>query len=149
MISIGLVIRVKEMRELTILIIVALIAIAITGFSYWLVNLNPVYHIEEFDMDVYVGRITGFNVDTDAIHFGIVPPTGVSERKIKLKSGPFRSLVTIESYGDIAEWVGVSDNNFIMEPGGNKSITVHVIVPSDAAVPGYEDGKLRIVFKKI
>ena len=139
----------KKCRELRILIVVALITIAITSLSYSLVNLNPIYHIEEFDMDVYVEDRAGFNVDRDAIHFGIMPPTGVGERRIDLVSGPYRTRVTAESYGDIAKWVHVSKNNVVMEPNESTPILVRVMVPEDAKIPDYKDGKLRILFKRI
>ena len=137
------------MKGLYILIVVALITITVTAVSFWLININPVYHIEEFVMDIYIDNVPGLNVDTDVIHFGKLPPTGSVGRRIDLISGPYRTRVTIESHGDIAEWVYVSKNNFIMDPEEETSFMINADVPENATVPDYKDGMLRIIFKRI
>ena len=136
------------MKNLLVLLLVAMIAVTIICVSYWIVVIGSAYEVIEMDMDVYVQEKGGFNVDTDAVHFGIVYPGGVSERQIKLTVGPFKSLVTIEARGDIAEWVSASEKNIMLDPGEVKTIKVYASIPEDATVPDFKTGKLLISFKK-
>jgi len=138
--------RKKRLKLWEIFVLVALISIAMTSVAYWLVNRQAAYDSKVFDMDVYIENRAGFNVDTDAIHFGVVPPNATSERKIILHVADFRTNVVIGVSGDLAGWVVVSDNNFIMEPNESRTITVSLFVPGDAKVPDFKRGRLQVLF---
>ena len=141
--------RFKVSRKLKIFILAVLISISVTYSVYWYVYMLPIYDVKEFDMDVYIGNTAGFNIDTDAVHFGIVPPGSGGERKIILKAGPLKTMVKIEAYGEIAGWIQASDNYFILEPNEGRDVTVFVAVPQNAKVPDYKKGKLRILFIRL
>ena len=141
--------KITEAKNLRILVPVALFTISILCISYWFILTDPTYDVKEFGMDVYVGTASGFNIDTDAVHFGIVPPGAVSERQILLRAGPFRSLIKIEAHGDIAQWVHVSENNFILEANESRLIFIYATVPEGAKIPDYKKGNLRIRFIKV
>ena len=116
---------------------------------YWLLEMTQIYDVKELEMEVYVDRIVGVNVDTDKIYFGTVAPGGSSTRAVTMTAGPYRSLVTIQYTGDISEWVSVSDNNFVVEANQSMRVDVQVKIPENTDVPGYRKGVLRIVFRRI
>lgn len=136
-------------KTIAILIPVALATFLLTSFAYWIVNIEPVYLVKEMKMDIYIQQITGINVDTDAIHFGILPPGSGGMRTMIVETGEFRSLITLQHSGDISEWIHVTKNNFILEPYQNTTVDVYLTIPNDEEVPGYRDGIMRIIFKKI
>lgn len=117
--------------------------------AYWFIDTATVYDVKELEMNVYVGRIVGMNVDTDKIYFGTIAPGGGSFRSMTVTAGPYRSLVSIQSTGDISEWVYVSDNNFVIEANESMKVEVSVRIPENEEIPGYRDGVMRIVFRMV
>jgi hypothetical protein len=133
---------------LLVLSMAAICTSAAAFAAYYVLFQTPIYKVIEFPMEVYVDSTVGVNVDTDAVHFGIVPPGSSSGRRMTVTAGGFRTLVTFESSGDIAEWVTVSENGFLLEPGGNRTVMIDVAIPDDVVPLAYRSGTLRIVFRK-
>jgi hypothetical protein len=130
------------------LVFSAVAGVLIALFFYWYMNVLPVYDTVEMGMEVYVDTgVSGFSLDTDAIRFGILPPGGNAVRDMVVTSGPYKSLVTIEYLGSIAEWVSVSENNFVLEPLENRTVGVSLTVPPDNPEKDFRNGTLRIVFR--
>lgn len=132
----------------SVLIIAAAYTSASTFAVYLLLVQVPIYDVIEFPMEVYVDRVVGVNAETDAVHFGIVPPGSSSERKMTVTAGDSRTLVTFESSGDIADWVTVSENNLLLESGRNATVMIGVKIPEDVIPLAYRNGTLRIVFRR-
>jgi hypothetical protein len=127
------------------------ISLALSVFVFALVFLftdQTIYDVHELDMDVYIGNELGFNVDTDAVHFGVTQPGSVGMRPIKVTAGEFLSLVSIEASGEMSGWITISENDFILQPYENRSVQVYLQVPEDAEMGGYFKGTLRVVFRK-
>jgi hypothetical protein len=100
------------------------------------------------DMMVKVNDHFGLNADGDAIKFGMVMPGTSSERSITANNSAVHPLkVVILKSGYIADWVRVSENNFILEGGEDKGIVFEVFAPEDAAFGNYS-GKAKIIFKR-
>ncbi|MFH0956898.1 MAG: hypothetical protein V1813_03475 [Candidatus Aenigmatarchaeota archaeon] len=133
---------------LLVLAMAAMCTSAAAFAAYYVLFQVHVYEVIEFPMEVYVDNIAGFNVETDIVNFGIVPPGGSSGRKMTVTAGDFRTLVTLESSGDIAEWVTVSKNNILLESGANATVMIDVTIPDDVVPLAYRSGTLRIVFRK-
>jgi hypothetical protein len=136
-----------ETRKALLLLLVAGFGVALLSSAIFLLcDSLTIYRIMDISMDVYVDPTPGFNTDNDSIHFGKLPPDMQSQRKITVTGDDTRTLVTFNSYGDIAKWVYVSDNDFILEPHTNRTVSVFVSVPKDAEMPSFHNGTLRIVF---
>ena len=127
----------------------AAVSIALTVAIYWAVNVYSVYLVQEFGADIYVNNIVGLNVDVDAIHFGIVAPGSEGLRKMTINTSEYRTLISVESSGPIAEWISVSENNFVMEPHSSKLIWVSAQVPENTTVPNFRKGTVRITFRRL
>ena len=138
-------------RKLVIRLAVAfaVVSAALSAAFYWLVNVNSVYLVQEFRADTYVDNIVGLNADNDAIHFGVVAPGGEGQRKLIVYTQEHRTLISVESSGPIADWISVSENNFIMEPHSSKTIWVIENVPPDTPVPNFRNGTVRVTFRRL
>jgi len=138
----------KPPNSWKILIIIASLSAVATLSAFWYLRFMPVYKVEDLGIDVYVYNKGGFNLDTDAIHFGIVPPGGSGERSMVIRANELRTIIRMETYGDISGWVSVSENNFVLEPYENRTVLVRVAVPEDAKSPDYKKGTMRVIFSR-
>ena len=131
----------------TKLIIIVLIVCSITAFLTVFLTVSYERPYVSYDMYLTVGDYVGVNTDTDALWFGTVMPGEMGNRWININSTE-QSKVVLEVSGELASWVSVSDNNFIVESGENKSIKVTALVLETAKYGDYA-GKLNIYFRKV
>ncbi|MDD5416594.1 MAG: hypothetical protein PHU12_01310 [Candidatus Aenigmarchaeota archaeon] len=133
--------------KLKILTILAILSVILLGYSIF-DNTNYLEDIN-LNMHIQVNNYTGFNVDTDAIYFGTMPPGGSGQRDITIKNIENHSIkVTILTGGNISEWVSTIDNRFILEPNEERNTTLTVKIPKDAEYGNYT-GIAKIRLKKI
>jgi len=109
---------------------------------------NEVLQTKELDMFLTVSNYTGFNVDTDAIYFGTIPPGGSGKRIIVLHNLDMNSEVLIKKEGNFVDWVVLDEDDFFMEANESKNVSIGVEVPANAEYRNYT-GKLNIIFKKV
>ena len=129
------------MNKKTIMIglAVSICVVAIISNTYLVYANQP---DTSYDMHLTVANNVGVNADTDAIWFGTIPPEGKGTRQLVFyESGGTR--ITIKTAGELASWVSVSDNNFVVEGNTSKTIDVYVSVPSYAEHRDYV-GKLNV-----
>ncbi len=123
----------------------ALVLVAAFGTSVIFALSNPA-EVREVRMHVKVANYTGFNLDTDALYFGAIAPTGSGSRDIVLvNEEPRDKLVRVVMYGSLAPWVQPADNNIILPGNSNMSLNFAVHIPQDAE-PGEYEGTIRLVF---
>jgi len=134
----------RKVKQSTLLLLTA----AIIGlFFVYLFYFTPVKIVElNADMTIVTGKHIGFNLDSDAIHFGDVPLYGSSVRNITLTNGqsPLRvHLSTDNSF--LGSLIRFSDNDFVLRPFEHKSVTLFVKVPAEAK-PGNYTAKVIVSF---
>jgi len=122
-------------------------------FSFSLTFLFYTYYylqdVQEIYMKMKIGDIIGFDTNSSVISFGIVPIGGSSERKATLKNMqgiPLR--VRTKKMGEMAKWVYVSEEDFILEAYEEKELKF-TAVPSTDAKKGAYDGSIRFVFTRV
>ena len=72
-----------------------------------------------------------------------------SQRAITVNnSATYPLKVLISKSGYIADWVKISENNFILDGDGNRTVIFEVSAPRNANYGNYT-GKVNIVFKKL
>ena len=109
----------------------------------------PIYE-KEFGMDIKVvapGGI-GFNIDTDALHYGKISAGGTGTRFITLQHSykiPLRVHATVE--GQMGAWAFAPQNDLILAPNETVDFNVAVTVPKNATIGNYT-GKLKLSFYK-
>ena len=100
-------------------------------------------------MNVKIGYNLGLNVDGDSLKFGKLMPGTSSERSILVNNNatyPLRVIILKSGY--IADWVRVSENNFILKEKESKEVFFEAFAPLNEGYGEYK-GKLKIIFKKI
>ena len=125
-------------------------AVIISTFSINIFyNSYVIENIVTLDMIVKVNDHFGLNADGDALKFGMIMPGTSSQRAITVNnSATYPLKVLISKSGYIADWVKISENNFILDGDGNRTVIFEVSAPRNANYGNYT-GKVNIVFKKL
>jgi len=134
---------------MNIKILAAIAIISVMIFGYLLFNYISIFKTVELEMHLQVNNYTGFNIDTDKIYFGTIPPNGSGKRNISIENSenfPLKALIL--TGGELAHWVSTTENNFIVKPGQTKEITLVVKVPENAKYGNYT-GIVKVILKKI
>lgn len=137
------------MKTNILIILLVVIVILFSSVSYILYDQMIVDQIATMDMEVKVADNLGLNADTDKIYFGKLVPGTSGQRKVHINnSADYPLKVVIFSKGEIAKWVSMSDNNFILEGNEGTQIILEAEVPEDQPL-GVYSGSLVVVFKKL
>lgn len=135
----------KIAKFFLLLIFAVVISIFLTYFFY---NSFIIEEIITLDMVVKVNDHFGLNADADAIKFGMIMPGTSGERSITVdNSAAYPLRVVILKSGYIADWVKVSENNFILKENENRQVIFKVSAPENSNYGNYT-GKVKIIFKK-
>lgn len=135
----------KRNNAILLVLILVFGAMGITLFAF---NMLATIEVKDIEMDLKVGDRMGFNVDTDKLWFGMTNPGGSAIREIVVSnSNEFPVTVSFFPLGDIKDIVSVSENNAVLMPAEEKTISVTASVPSGMPYGNYT-GIMRVVFKK-
>ncbi|MGV8087425.1 MAG: hypothetical protein ACP5N1_07370 [Candidatus Woesearchaeota archaeon] len=145
----------SEIIRLTfMIIIICAIGILIGVSSYTWYYSNKINHdskiISVYTVDTQVEITTysgGLNGDTDALKFGKVPLGGSATRYLNIYSIN-ESIVQIEVSGDIAKFLSVDKNDFIISKNSNDTVTFNIEAPNNAIIGNYS-GIIKVTFLKI
>lgn len=114
------------------------IAITATTATFVLYKINSPIETKELQMYLNVGEKPGVNIDTDALYFGSVPPSGSSARQFEISNNKNYSIkVALLPKGELSSWTKVSENNILLKPYATKLVNITVFVPSDAKLGNY------------
>ena len=140
-------ITVKKNYFFILLFVIAIIGITVTILFY---SFYIIADVREFNMTLIVGDHAGLDVDTEKLAFGMVIPASSSSTRYVLLSNKkdYPLNVHINFYGDLADWVSVSDNYFVLQPNEEKKLSFSVTAPRNTAYGNYT-GTARFVFKRI
>jgi hypothetical protein len=107
-------------------------------------NSKP--EIKEVELKLGVGNVVGFNVDTNALDFGIVHEGSSSERSFSISNDTNRQKkIKIVVVGEIAQIVQISENQFWLDPGKGKEIKIKATAPKGSFGKTYA-GKIVIYY---
>ena len=91
----------------------------------------------------------GVNTRTDAIFFGKATPGAQSMRHLNLTNEyDYPVSVSIKIDGDIAPFISVSDNNFILQPGEKKHLTYYATTQQDTPDGNYT-GETKAIIRRV
>src|SRR3989339_551956 len=124
-----------------------LLALIAALFSFSLTFLFYAYYIiqdvQELEMKVKIGDVVGLDVNTSIISFGTVSPGGSSQRPVILRNDGNKPLrAHIKKSGEMAEWVYISEEDFVLDKNETKNV-IFTIIPSGDAGKGEYRGKAR------
>lgn len=140
------VLKPSKYKIITIILLLAFVFIIGIFLTITVYNQYIVLRYQEIDLFVKVQNSTtgAFNISTDALNFAKTYPGGSSVKRIYMNSLK-RAMVHIEADGEIARFISVSDNNFLIAPNEYRQIEVYLSVPPET-VEGNYSGKLKIYF---
>ncbi|MBW2980528.1 hypothetical protein KY360_03865 [Candidatus Woesearchaeota archaeon] len=134
----------KTKNLLMILAITILIGFTTTFFIH---TFYTYYEVREVGMALEVAPKLGFNTETDMLNFGANFP-GNSCRKFMDISFPKKTRVVIGFEGQLADWVSVDYNDFILNPNESKNLAFTANIPKNAPEGNYA-GMVKFYFKRI
>lgn len=130
------------------LLMLAIAALTSAFLAYLFYGYFVIEKITKLEMSVRVGNRFGLNADDDGIRFGMIKPGTSGERSILLNNNASYPLrVKILKYGEIADWVKISEKNFILQSLENKQVNFTVYAP-DVEYGNYS-GAVKIIFKRL
>lgn len=138
----------KLSKLLIVLVIVIWLSSAVTYVLYKGYYRESI--INEFDMDVEIikGGFVGLNVDTDAIHFGVVTLGGGSIRGINLSNNKDYDVFIYLTRDDseLSSIVNIDPNYFILKSSEERRVKVSIYPPEDFPVGNFT-GKIQVIEK--
>ncbi len=140
----------RHKQAVFIALFFALISFFFIGYSLYI--SSRIIKIDTLLMDVEVtdnSRRMGFNVDTDALHFGTMARGATGGRFIRLNNtGGEPAAIQLVPQGQFASWIVFDRNNFVLGQQSNVSVHVTVHVPPDAPL-GVYNGTMEVVYRKM
>lgn len=136
------------MKIIKFFLLLIVLVIIFTFLTYIFYNSFIIEKVYILDMKIKISDHFGLNADTDSINFGMLMPGTSGERAIFLNNNATYPLkVLILKSGYIAEWVKISENNFILKEKENKEIIFEAFIPKNINFGNYT-GKVKVIFKK-
>lgn len=137
-----------KLNKAIILLAIAIVigsAMSVMFYSFYYIN-----SIVTYNMSLIVYDHIGFDTDNRLLAFGmIMPGSSSSTRFIHLENyNNYPLKVEMRKIGQLAGWVSLSEENFVMEPHSNRTISASAAAPQNAQFGNYT-GKVRAVFKRI
>lgn len=130
------------------LIIIILLLFLIFILLINLVNQFMILDKKEIYTSIIVSDHVGFDLNGTALTFGMVQPEKSASRSLLVENNfIFSSKVNVGVRGNITDFLIVSDNNFILNPGERIKLDF-VAVPSKDALFGKYDGFIIITLKR-
>lgn len=131
---------------LLLILITILISFSSTSLFY---IYYVIQDVQELDMKMRIGDVVGFDINTSVISFGTIPKKGSSQRPVilqNLENKPLRAH--IKKSGEMAKWVYISEENFILQPNEKKEL-IFTVIPSEDTEKGVYQGKVKFVFTRV
>ena len=90
----------------------------------------------------------GFDINGTALIFGMTTPGGSASKEVTLENNYGRDVkVQFLVRGDIADFMKISENNFILGKNEGRNVTFTISTPSSSKYGVYE-GKVIVIIRK-
>ena len=140
--------KIKNKSFLNLFIFIFLIVLLI--FLVY-IQINNFFVLDKINIytEVILGDKPGFDLNKTALTFGRVIPGNAASREIFVENNFDKTIkVEIISTGDISNFLSVSENNFILVPKENKTISFSVFFPIGNEMKKYT-GEVEIKIKNV
>ncbi len=130
--------RPAKKKTITLLVIWFFI-ISIIFLTASLTLSTLVQEFKNLDIQLTVANHLGFNTDTDKLYLGTIPQGNTGSRSIVIENKEYKkSVIRLKVFGELKNWVTVSENNFVLQKGESKTVKIEVSVPEDAEQKDYQ-----------
>ncbi len=134
----------NKFKEIFIFIILILILIYLV---YLVINNFFILDSKIIYTEAILGETPGFDLNNTALTFGRVVPGNVGSREISIKNNFEKNIrAEIISRGEISDFLVVSENDFILFPDEEKTISFSVLFPKGSEMKKYK-GEIEIKLK--
>jgi hypothetical protein len=138
----------RKINHSKLLALVACSVFVTIGIVLLFFSFYAVFKVYDLEMSIIVSDKSGFNTDTDKVNFGKAMPGNSNSRVIVMEHDYGRPLlIHFKESGNISRFVQLPDD-FYLEPGLSKEVTLSATVPKDAQ-KGYYEGRLKVYFRRI
>ncbi|MEK6927538.1 MAG: hypothetical protein AABX11_03835 [Nanoarchaeota archaeon] len=133
------------MKAKKIIFFVGLGLLFVLVLFFIFINFNTLQK-QEYDTTFEIGETSGFDLNTSALTFGRISFNSSSTRSILVRND-FAIPVFVSLYisGNISKLISISENDFRLVPGENKSIEFKAYSNADL---GKYTGKVTLVVKR-
>lgn len=139
----------RAKKKTITLLVVWFFTISIIFLTASLTLSTLVQEFKNLDVRLTVANHLGFNTDTDKLYLGTVPRGNTASRSVIIENNEYKkSIVRLKVFGELKNWITVSENNFVLKKGESKIVKVEANVPEDAELKNYES-RLVIFFTRI
>jgi len=136
----------KLIYIIILLFILSVVSSIITGTLLLNKEKIDVVAVTEIDAFFMVGNRSGFAIEDEYLNFGMITPGGASNKEITLHSfGDEPVLVYVEFGDNLINYTWVSDNNFILEPHNNVTLSFSAGNVDELEFGNYT-GKVKIYY---
>lgn len=124
--------------------LVAVALVVIFYFTFILVDVQTVELHSNFE------NTYGFNLDTDKMYFGSVPPGEQGERDLVFANN-YDFPVEVSSFfsGELEEYMRCENNNVVFQSGETGTITYTVNPPKDVTMRENYTGIAKVYIKRV
>jgi hypothetical protein len=103
---------------------------------------------KEIPANFIIGERLGFDLNSSALTFGMLPPGASSSRAIEITNDFNREVfVSIYSSRSIIKFTRISENDFYLAPGETRSVSFTVYTEKNSTFGQY-NGFIKIIIKK-
>ncbi len=139
----------KVKKFIYLLVIIIALSITLTYISYK--GFYKDIKIDEINMDLNVTsrkNAYGVNIDSDAIHLGMLPLGAASTRHLDIVNNYNYTILfyITKDNSELSSIVDINPNYFVLKPKENKTIDVSATVPENFK-PKHYYGKLNIMIR--
>jgi len=91
----------------------------------------------------------GFDLNKNELTFGSIQPGGTASRALTIQNNFNRDImITLNSEGNIKDYLTVSENDFVLRPSEQKNVTFTAFSYKNQSYGNYT-GKINIIFKYV
>lgn len=129
---------------IVVFLIIVIFLLSVFLFANF-IDYLAVLDVEELYASVIVGDKYGLDVNGSALTFGMMPPGSTGTREFFLEN-KYKQDVRVKIYakGDIADFLEISQNSFVLREDESRNVSVHVRPPHDAELRVYE-GIVKVI----
>ena len=134
------------MNRLFLVKVIVICALLVFGMSSFFYSYSVIQNVEKINTEIIIQRgAFGLNADTNALKFGSLSPGNAATRSIRVYSNQ-SSWVAIQSKGEAAQWLWVSNESFMINKDKEEEIQFKMQPPPEAPEGNYS-GEVVIIFK--
>lgn len=132
-------------------LLMAIIISTIFGIGLGTFVFSVITNVEKtvFKTSVRSGSYNGFDVNIQELTFATVQPGRNKERNLVVYNRhSYPAEVRISFYGNISKYVTVSESEFMLLSGENRTVSANVQLPEDIPFNNWINGTVEVIVRR-